>query len=304
MKKTGAIAKLSKRLLGLVSIGLALTGLAAPATAKTAVRPALWAVSDADTTIYLFGTIHLLPQDYQWRTEKFDRAVSTSQQLIVETIIDEAKPQEMMGAMASLAFSPNLPPIAQRVPPKKRAQLAAAIKKSGLPEQSFDRMETWAAAFMLLGNQFRDMGLKSGAGVETTLRTAFASQGKTVGQLETNREQLSFFDGLPESAQRDLLLGAIEEPTGMTKDFNRMLTAWARGDVAAIAATFNRDLASSPALRDALLKQRNANWSRWVGQRMAEPGSVMIAVGAGHLAGRDSVLDMLKQKGFTVRRVQ
>jgi uncharacterized protein YbaP (TraB family) len=210
----------------------------------------------------------------------------------------------MMGAMASLAFSPNLPPIAQRVPPKKRAQLAAAIKKSGLLEQSFDRMETWAAAFMLLGNQFRDMGLKSGAGVETTLRTAFASQGKAIGQLETNREQLSFFDGLPESAQRDLLLGAIEEPTGMTKDFNRMLTAWARGDVAAIAATFNRDLASSPALRDALLKQRNANWSRWVGQRMAEPGSVMIAVGAGHLAGRDSVLDMLKQKGFTVRRVQ
>ena len=304
MKKTEVIANLSKRLLGLVSMGLALAGLAAPVTAKTRGRPALGAVSDADTTIYLFGTIHLLPQDYQWRTQKFDRAVSSSQQLIVETIVDEAKPQEMMGAMASLAFSPNLPPIAERVPTAKRTQLDAAIKKSGLPRESFDRMETWAAAFMLLGNQFRDMGLKSGAGVETTLRSAFTSQGKTIGQLETNKEQLSFFDGLPESAQRDLLLGAIEEPTGMSKDFNRMLSAWARGDVSAIAATFNRDLASSPALRDALLKRRNANWTRWVNQRMTEPGSVMIAVGAGHLAGRDSVLDMLKQKGFTVRRVQ
>src|SRR5687768_15518940 len=90
-----------------------------PANAKAA-NPALWAVSDADTTIYLFGTIHLLPDNYQWRSAKLDQAVANSQQLMVETIIDESKPQEMMGAMASLAFSPNLRPIAQRVPPAKR----------------------------------------------------------------------------------------------------------------------------------------------------------------------------------------
>ena len=293
---------LLRRTIAALGIAAFATG-SATASAKAA-NPALWAVSDADTTIYLFGTIHLLPQDYKWRTAKLNQAVAGSQQLIVETIVDEAKPQEMMGALASLAFSPNLPPIAERVPPAKRAALDAAIKKSGLPRDSFDRMETWAAAFMLLGNQFRDMGLKSGAGVESVLRTAFASEGKSIGQLETNREQLSFFDTLPESAQRDLLEGAIEEPTGVSKDFGQMLAAWARGDVGAIAATFNRDLSGSPALKDALLRRRNANWSRWVEQRLATPGAVMVAVGAGHLAGRDSVLDMLKRGGFKVRRLQ
>ena len=83
-----------------------------------------------------------------------------------------------------------------------------------------------------------------------------------------------------------------------------MLAAWSRGDVNAIARTFNRDLAASPELKQALITQRNANWSRWIEQRMAQPGAVMIAVGAGHLAGKDSVIEMLKKHGYKVRRVQ
>ena len=298
------LGKIMRRLAG--ALGLAAIGLAAvpqSADAKAA-KPALWAVSDSDTTIYLFGTIHLLPPNYQWRTPQFDKAVAGSQQLVVETIIDESNPHEMLGALATLAFSPGLPPIAERVPPEKRVALEAAIKKSGLPRPSFDRMETWAAAFMLLGNQFKEMGLKTGAGVEAVLRNAFASQGKSVGELETNREQLSFFDGLPEDAQRALLEGAIEQPQTMSRDFDRMLTAWAQGDLAALDRFFNGELSAVPALREALLKRRNLNWSRWVQQRMASPGSVMVAVGAGHLTGRDSLVDLLRRSGFKVRRLQ
>ena len=297
-----------RRIIGRVwaALGMATLGLVAlPQAAEAkAANPALWAVSDADTTVYLFGTIHLLPQNYQWRTPKFDQAVAGSQQLVVETIVDEGNPHEMLAALASLAFSPGLPPIAERVPPEKRAALEAAIRTSGLPRASFDQMETWAAAFMLLGNQFKAMGLKTGEGVESVLRSAFTTQGKSIAQLESNREQLSFFDALPEPAQRALLEGAIEEPKSMSKDFDKMLAAWARGDVDTIAATFNRDLAVSPGLKEVLLKRRNVNWSRWVEQRMASPGAVMVAVGAGHLAGHDSLVDLLKRSGYKVRRVQ
>lgn len=287
------------------ALGLSLLLVAAPVQAKAPqAKPALWAVADSDTTIYLFGTVHLLPANYQWRSAKLDQVVAGSQQLVVETIIDESNPHKMLGAMASLAFSPGLPPLADRVPPEKRPALAAAVQKSGLPPQAFDRMETWAAAFMLLGNRFKEMGLQGGAGVEAVLRSAFASQGKPVGELETNVEQLGFFDALPEKAQRALLEGAIDEPKTMSKDFEKMLAAWARGDVEEIARTFNRDLSSSPELMEVLVKRRNQNWSRWIQQRMAAPGAVLVAVGAGHLAGRDSVIDMLKRSGYRVRRVQ
>ncbi len=278
---------------------------AGPAAAAThAARPALWSVADADTTIYLFGTIHLLPTNYQWRTARFDQAMDSSQELVVETIVDDKDPTKIMSAMTSLAFSPGLPPLAQRVPPAKRAALAAAVKKSGFPPQALDRMETWAAAFILLGNQFRDIGLKGGEGVEAVLRNSFSNKGKSIGELETNVEQLGFFDKLPEKAQRQLLEGAISPSGDMSKDFGGMLSAWSRGDVNAIARTFNHDLAASPELREALIKRRNQNWTKWIEQRMTAPGSVLIAVGAGHLAGKDSVIDLLKKDGFRVRQVQ
>jgi len=286
--------------ISLLSLGSAVHAASVPQAA----HPALWAVSDADTTVYLFGTIHLLPPNYQWRTAKFDEAISGSQQLMVETIVDENNPQELIAALAGMAFSPNLPPIAQRVPPAKRAALETAIKKSGLPRPAFDRMETWAAAFMLLGNQFRDMGLKNGEGVEAVLRNAFKNQGKSIGELESNRQQLGFFDTLPEGAQRALLEGAIDEPKSMKGDFTQMLAAWSRGDVNAIAKSFNRDLSASPPLKQSLLERRNANWSQWIEKRMTAPGSVMVAVGAGHLAGSGSVVDMLKREGYKVRRLQ
>ena len=275
---------------------------AAPAEARG--RPALWQLSDRDTKIYLFGTIHLLPSGEQWRTRKFDKAIASSQALVVETVIDERNPQELIGALQRLGYRDGLPPLASRIAPDKRAKLEAAIAKTQIPRPTFDRMETWAAAFVLLGAQFRDIGVSGTQGVEAVLRSAFAQAGKPVDQLETNGEQLSLFDTLPESAQRALLEGSIEAPAEMQVQFQSMLAAWSRGDVASIAQSFNRDLSGSPELKDALLKRRNANWTYWLSRRMARPGTVLVAVGAGHLAGEDSVIAMLEKGGYRVRRIQ
>ncbi|MEA3066907.1 MAG: uncharacterized protein QOK41_314, partial [Sphingomonadales bacterium] len=291
-----------RRVVAALGLPLLLGASAAQARAPQIARPALWEVSDPDTTIYLFGTIHLLPDKLQWLTPKIDQAVASSQELVVETIVDDKNPAKLMSAMASLGFANGLPPLIQRLPPAKRPALEAAIKKSGYPPQALDRMKTWMAAFILLGNQFRELGLSGG--VEGVLRNSFSGAGKPVGELETNLEQLGFFDRLPETAQRALLEGAIEGNESMDADFGGMLKAWSRGDVEGIARTFDRDLASSPELSQALIRQRNANWSKWIEQRMGRPGAVMIAVGAGHLAGKHSVLEMLKKDGYTVRRLQ
>lgn len=298
------LKSLVSRMFAALGVALLLGAGPAQARAPAGAHPALWEIADADTTVYLFGTIHLLPEKYKWRTPALDRAVNGSQQLMVETIVDDKNPQKMMQALASLAFSKGLPPIVERVPAAKRPALEAAIAKSGLPRPALDQMETWAVAFMLLGNQFKDAGLKGGEGVEAVLRTSFTGQGKPIGELETNAEQLGFFDALPEHAQRQLLEGAIESPGDTKKEFGKMLDSWTRGDVAAIARVFNHDLAGSPELMDALIKRRNANWSKWIEQRMTKPGAVMIAVGAGHLAGPGSVVDLLQRDGFKVRRVQ
>ena len=289
----------------LAFVGIASAAWAAPLAARApAAHPALWEVSDPDTTIYLFGTIHLLPPNYQWRTPALDKAIASSDSLFVETIVDPAHPEGIRNALLSLDRSQGLPPIADRVDPSRRPLLESAIAKSGVPRPAFDKMETWAAAFRLLGVQFAQIGLQGEAGVEQTLKDSFAARGKPIGELETNAQQLGFFDVLPEKAQRALLEGSIQPPEAAGKDFDEMIRGWASGDVDAIARTFNHDLAESPELRDVLLKQRNANWSQWIGRRLQQPGTVMIAVGAGHLAGPDSVISLLKRQGYRVKRVQ
>lgn len=288
------------------AVGLAGLFIGGPAEAKTSqAHPALWEVSDADTKIYLFGTIHLLPENYEWRTPAFDRALDASQQLVVETIVDNDNPGKLMAAMASIGFDDKLPPLVDRVPAAKRAALQAAIADSGMPPAAFNRMKTWTAAFLLLGNQFKKLGLKGADGVEAVLRTKFLSDGKPIGELESNVEQLGFFNALPESAQLALLEGALEQPQGaMNKQFSGMLKAWSAGDLASVARTFDQDMSASPPLRQILIERRNANWSRWIENRMTEPGQLLIAVGAGHLAGKQSVIEMLKRDGYRVTRVQ
>jgi uncharacterized protein YbaP (TraB family) len=290
---------------GLTTMGLAaIAGCAIAPLSPAMARPALWRVADSDTTVYLFGTIHMLPQDYAWRTPALEKALAKSDGLIVETLVDDKNPASLAKELAQLGYRDGLPPILNRVALDKRALLSAAIGRAKMPMTAFDRMETWAAAFLLLGIQFQQLDLKGSDGVENSLRTTFATAGKPIGQLETNREQLSFFDQLSEGAQRTLLEGSIESPEGMRAQFNVMLQAWTSGNVEAIAKSFSEELRDSPELRDVLLARRNANWAGWVERRMTQPGSVMIAVGAGHLAGDGSVQDMLKRRGYRVTRVQ
>jgi uncharacterized protein YbaP (TraB family) len=288
------------------ALGLSMLLGTVPAEARTpqVAKPALWEVSDPDTTIYLFGTIHLLPNDLKWRTPAFDQAVNQSQQLVVETIVDQQHPQSIVAAEAQLGFKQGLPPIAERVPAAKVAQLRAAIAKSGAPETAFNQMKTWLAAITLLSGQFKDMGLKGTNGPEEILRQQFLSAQKPIGELETNIEQFNYFDRMSEKSQRELLEGALEPQESTDKEFGGMLSSWSNGDVKGIAVTFNKELSQSSEIRQLLLQQRNGNWAKWIETRMGQPGTILVAVGAGHLAGKDSVIEKLKTDGYKVRRLQ
>lgn len=298
--RRAAKAMLAGLLAALVPVPSAAQAPAAPRPAE----PALWVVSDPDTTVYLFGTIHLLPKGIDWQRGKLGEALAKSDELVIEAIVDEKNPMQFTAALNSLAFGSTLPPLRERVDKDKRAALDAAIKAEGMPPTAYDRMETWSVAVLLLGAKFRKLGLSPEDGVEAVLRKSFAQRNKPVEALETMVEQLGYFDRLPEDAQRALLEGVIVTDNAMQTDFGAMLEAWQKGDVDKIAKTFDTDLAESPPLRDGLMVQRNRNWANWVEKRMARPGSVLVAVGAGHLAGTDSVQRYLETKGFRVRRVQ
>jgi uncharacterized protein YbaP (TraB family) len=286
-----------KRALLLLSLTLAACAGAAPARQA---KPAMWKLSDPDTTIYLFGTVHVLPSGTKWRTDRFDEAATEAQELVLE-IADQDDKAALAQVYARLATSPGLPPVLDRVPADKRERLKALIEKAGLKPEQLDAMETWAVAITIGSSMYRDIGATPAAGVENTLRSSFGA--KPVTGLETTEQQLGYFDKMPEETQRKLLVSMIDDSTSAAADFQKMLAAWSSGNIASIARTFDDELKKAPEIARVLIDERNA-WVRWLKGRMARPGTVMVAVGAGHLAGRGSVVDLLQKQGVKVERVQ
>ena len=263
-------------------------------------HPALWRLTDTDTTIYLFGTIHALPAGYRWQDARLGQVVAQADRLVIEALV--GNPAESAALLMRLATSPGLPPLAARVKPSQRARLARLIKASGVP--GLDALETWAAALILGSGAINKLALSTDDGVEERLKAQFAAAHKPVEAFETPEIQLGFFDTLPEKDQRAFLSGVIDEPQDPRPEFDRMMGAWARGDEKAIARTFDKEMKGEPGLGDALLARRNQAWSRALIQRLGQPGTTLVAVGAGHLAGRGSVQAMLARAGYAVERLR
>lgn len=274
---------------------------AAPAPPQA--HPALWKLADADTTIWLFGSIHVLPAGTQWRDPTITRAIDASQSLTLE--IGELDTSKVYGLIMTMGRARNLPPLTERVKPEKRAALTRMVADSGLPPASFDRLKTWTAAFLLTAVAMRQAGLTSAdAGIEPQLTTLFKAADKPIDGLETAEQQLDFFDRLPESAQRAFLVATLDDPPKARADFDMMVAAWSKGDPTALERAFSDDPEFMSALRDLLIRQRDRNWADALAKRLDRPGTVFVAVGAGHLVGPDSVQKMLAAKGLKVVRVQ
>lgn len=295
---------LKSRLASFVA-ALSVAGCAAVAPPAAAPQgPALWELSDADTKIYLFGTIHALPEGQQWRTPVLEQAIANSDELVIETVFGDDPKAQAQSMMKLGTNAQGLPPLIERVAADKRPALQKMISGSGVPLAALDKMETWVAVLMLSAASYKSMGLNAELGVEEGLSGSYKAKGRPISGLETVEEQMGFFDQLSEQAQRDLLESALDDPAEAKAHFEAMMNNWSKGDVEGIARTFDTEMKESPELREVLLRKRNARWAEWLATRLDRPGTVMVAVGAGHLAGSESVQEMLRARGLTAKRLQ
>jgi hypothetical protein len=264
-------------------------------------RPALWRVSDADTTIWLLGTIHVLPANVRWQTPAIRDAIDQADALVMELPDDPAGTTRTFEAMASAS---GLPPIAERISPARRTALAAALEAGGVAAHALDGKKSWAAALIIAGAPNATNGITRENGVEAVLSAAFAARHRPTSGLETAAAQFATFDRLPESAQRVLLDRAIDDAAHGSAEYHATLMAWAAGDERRIAATLTPALRAAPEIAAEVVTARNARWANQIAARMARPGRVLVAVGVGHLVGAESVPAILRARGLKVERVE
>lgn len=297
---------LTRMLRAIAAIALATCGVAqarAPALTPRPATPALWLVKDADTTIYLFGTVHVMKPGIEWLRGPVKAAFDTSDTLVLEIIApDDA--QAMGGMMATQALARDGVALSDRLDAGARAKYQAAMSANGLPWQTFEPFNPWMSGMMLSVAPLQKLGYRDDLGAEKTLDAAARAAGKPVEALETVEEQIGFFAGLPMAQQVQFLNATVDGLPDMEKQFGDLLTYWQAGQPDKLAAAMNESLEATPELAQVLLTGRNIRWAHWIKARMARPGTVFVAVGAGHLAGRDSVQAQLATLGLTPARVK
>lgn len=275
---------------------------AAPAAVQMVdVDPALWVVKDADTTIYLFGTVHILKPGMGWFDDAVKDAFDKSDRLVLEMV--EPSPAEAQQLFAKYGLDQNGKSLSSKLTDAEKAIFSEAMTKIGLPAASFEPFDPWAAAVTMQIMGLQKGGYDTNSGVETQLTAAAKAAKKPISGVETMESQLAIFDTLSQETQIKFLVEAAKVVDEMNSSMDAMVALWAKPDPDGLAQVMNEGL-TDPKIFAALLTSRNANWAAWIKQQMEKPGTTFMAVGAGHLSGSTSVPKLLKAYGIEAERVE
>lgn len=271
-----------------------------PAAKAIRARPALWVVKDKDTTIYLLGTIHLMKPQVAWFEGRLREAYEQADEVTLEVVDDM---DVSAGTMLRKAANPDGQLTSSLLPEAMRPRLAEMAREQRLPMNFLDRMKPWFVAVTLSMAPYQRLGYDPKQGVDAVLKARASADGKRLVGLETAEEQINFLDSLDRQDQIDMLVSTIEESDEAAQTLNTMVDAWSNGETEKLAEEMNKSLDESPRIAKTLLFDRNARWAEWIKARLDQPGAVLLAVGAGHLAGRESLQDKLTAIGLKVRRL-
>jgi uncharacterized protein len=276
----------------------------APQSTPTRIAtPALWVVKDADTTIYLFGTFHLLPDGLIWNQGPVKTAFESADTLKLEIANLEAETSAIQAITVQKGILPTGESLTDGLTDAQKERLARIIGEAGMPPQAINTMRPWFASVVLAVTMTQKMGLDPTKGVDKTLDGLARARGIPVEGFESGAEQIGFLASISPDLQRAMLVSTLDEWDDSKRMIDDMVGAWSRGDADRVGRLISGSLRSQPELSRVLLTDRNARWADWISARMANPGTVFVAVGAGHLAGPDSVQALLRTKGLRATRV-
>ena len=283
----------------LAAIAALFLGGAAPAEKEPDLDPPVWLVRDRDTTIYLFGTIHLLDARSEWFNDEVKTAFDASDTVILEAVLPE-NPAQMQQLIAKYALQDRGRRLSDQVPPKLKPILDKQLAEAGITAATADTLDPWYVASALTVLRAQKLGFTSTAAPEATLTLAARRTGKQLEELESGDIQFALLNALPEEQQLALLAGTLDDNARLGSLLGAMIKAWGEGNSDALARIMNAEM--PVALQKALLTDRNAKWAERIVARLQRPGTVFIAVGAGHLAGKDSLREILIRRGVKVLR--
>lgn len=273
-------------------------------TPNAAIDPALYIVRDSDSTMYLYGTVHVRPNGADWGDEDVRRALAESQEIWTEIEMSPEADARVQALAQQAGAAPQGRPLSSWLTPEENARLNALTQRLGLPTGALEGSQPWAAALALSLIPIMQAGYNPASGVDRSVDAYGDQNGKRMRALESAEEQIRFLSGLSPELQREMLIEAIDETEAGPALLNQMTRAWEQGDEATLRALVIDDTRREyPELYQTLFVTRNAAWMGPLVRELEGAGVDFVAVGAGHLIGEDGLVALMRARGYAVERV-
>lgn len=282
-----------------------LVAAAALATAQVPAlsAPPMWLVSDDDSRVWLFGSMHALPEGTQWRSALFDEVLEEVDLYYYEALMDANGQAEVQAAVMRLGLNPPGESLTGYLTEAEADLLRRLAEAYGLPVTNLEVMRPWLAGLTLSVGAMQTEGFSMTSGIELALQPETPDWHERY--FETPGEQLLLFADLPHDVQVGTLVTTLHQLAEMRDVFHAMFEAWHGGDVAALEAVLEAlEMNDYPQVREALIVRRNEAWCEDIAELMAGAQDALIVVGVGHLVGDRAVPALLDAQGYTVERVQ
>ena len=285
----------------LVALSLVVAPAAAQDTAGRADAPPLWQIDGPKGKLFLFGSFHLLPPDVKWRTPAVENALNGARVVVVETDLAAAQdPQAVQALIAKYGLLPQGQTLESVLPAKVHAEFERTASELGLPPAVLAPLRPWLVAVTVGVQSFMKQGFDPKQGVDQQVAAWAKANGKAIATLETNESQMEVLAALPREQEVELLAATLRQIREMPQALGIMLTAYRKGDIAALERILSIGLDDFPALRQRVLKERHDKWLPQIEKMIADGRTHFIVVGLAHLVGPDSIIAMLRARGVRV----
>ena len=281
--------------------GIALATLCAAGSSAYADLLPLWEIQGSGNRVYLLGSVHFLrPSDYPLPAG-IEAAYADADELVMEIDLDDLDSTEAQTITSRMAIDGDDLPTS--IGAKAYAEAQALAATVGIDLQPLMPFEPWFAALMITQIRMLQMGFDPAWGIETQLGERADHDGKPISGLETLAGQLAFMDTLDADTQRLFLLESLKDEAETEDEMQTVMSAWHSGDMAVLAELQSKLMRDAPRLGDALFTRRNRNWVPQIIELTKQNKNYLVIVGAMHLAGEGSVLELLAEKGIRAKQL-
>ena len=287
---------------GLTALLVAAAIAATPAASAAAERSVVWSVRGEHNTVYLFGSIHVLRPGDVGLPRAAETAYDDAEQLVMEIDMDDPAVADPLALASQMQRYAQLPAgqSLESVLGADYPAVATHLREAGLDPALLDGFAPWFVGMMALQLEIARRGFDPAHGIEQQVTERAARDGKPIRGLETPADQFAVLAGLPLPQQKRFLLMTLEESELADARLDQLLTAWRTGDTATLAGVLSEEFEDFPELYRPLTEDRNRAWVDQLTPLLDDRDDYLVVVGALHLVGRNSVVDLLRQRGYRV----